>query len=439
MNRPYRLVFILPCLFLAGILLSLSVAAQDSDVNAAVAISVQQDKDIWAGQQVTLNLDLKTTGYSFSNTLFNLPEVSGAFLMQTDSTTIKLTEKIDGQTWQVIRYPLALYPQQAGRLEIPPVNVRFSTSSGFGSTVKDFELQTGTLELTINLPPGVKENELIVTTSSFELSHEWQPVSGTARTGDAITLKVSRRASDISAMLLPPLPVFQANGLAAYPQTPEVTDKTNRGDLSGERIDSIVWVVEKPGSYKIPGIRFQWWDPKNRELKQQIVPGIELEILPSASDSSTMETGSAKNPVSRAWLPMLLSVLAVLSIIGLWTRFGRKAPMHHPNNEKSSFDHLQKACRNNDPSKTHSAIYTWLASIPVSKGVNLSGLTLSEFARLYKDKKLAGELHNLQEVLVKQDGTWQGNNLLKSLQRVRFQINRHKTEQSKIHLAPLNP
>ena len=52
-----------------------------------MSISVEQDQDIWAGQQVTLDLDLKTTGFSFSNTHFNLPEVSGAFLMQTDTTT----------------------------------------------------------------------------------------------------------------------------------------------------------------------------------------------------------------------------------------------------------------------------------------------------------------------------------------------------------------
>ena len=73
---------------LIGLLSPFAVAAQANDVQADVAISIQQSDDIWAGQQVTLNLDLKTTGFSFSNTHFNLPEVSNAFLMQPDSTTI---------------------------------------------------------------------------------------------------------------------------------------------------------------------------------------------------------------------------------------------------------------------------------------------------------------------------------------------------------------
>jgi len=76
-------------ILLFGLLLPLSVLAQDNDVKADVTISIQQDQETWAGQQVTVNLDLKTTGFSFSNSHFNLPEVSGAFLMQTDTTFLK--------------------------------------------------------------------------------------------------------------------------------------------------------------------------------------------------------------------------------------------------------------------------------------------------------------------------------------------------------------
>ncbi len=317
MNKHLR-TFIL----LSGLLLPLSLLAQDNEVRAGVSISVEQDQDIWAGQQVTLDLDLKTTGFSFSNSHFNLPEVDGAFLMQTDTTTVKLTEKIDGQDWQIVRYPLALYPQKAGQLEIPSINVRFTTSAGFGSEEKAFEFQTEPLELTVKLPPGAKPGDLVVTTTSFDLEHDWQPARAITKTGDAVTLTVSRRAVDISAMLLPPLPVFRAEGLASYPQTPEINDKTDRGDLTGVRIDSITWVVEKPGTYEIPGIRFQWWDPDNRELKQQIVPGLSLDILPSEEESVVGTVKNDKQSSGNSW-PVLFLFLTGLAGI-LWLRFGRK-------------------------------------------------------------------------------------------------------------------
>ena len=426
-------------ILLFSLLLPLSVFAQNDDVKADVAISIQQDKETWAGQQVTVNLDLKTTGFSFSNSHFNLPEVNGAFLMQTDTTTIKFSENIDGETWQIIRYPLALYPQKAGLLEIPSIAVRFNTSAGFGSTERAFEFQTEPLQLTVKLPPGVKEGALLVTTTSFELDHNWQPKSGTAQTGDAFTLTVSRRAGDISAMLLPPLPVFRTEGLAAYPQAPEVNDKTNRGDLTGERIDSIIWVVEKPGSYVIPGIRFQWWDPESRELKQQIIPGLNLDILPSPTDETSADKIDKPGESDSDYLWFLIVLFVASASAFLWFRFKPSTEQHNVETEKSTFSTLQKACKNNQPGQTHSALHAWLEWSSPALSPDSRIVTLSAFSRACDDAQLSTELDHLQQAIISSDNKWQGKELLNSLLRIRHQINKQKIVQSKTRLAPLNP
>ncbi len=434
MNRHLRTIVVL-----VALLLPLSVFAQDSDLKAGVDISIQQQQEIWAGQQVTINLDLKTTGLSFSNSHFNLPEVSGAFLMQTDTTTIKLSENIDGQTWQIVRYPIALYPQKAGRLEIPPIDVRFNTATGFGSTEKAFDFQTESLELTVNLPPGVKEGDLVVTTSSFELDHNWQPETGTANVGDAFTLTISRKAEDISAMLLPPLPVFRTEGLGVYPQAPEVSDKTDRGDLTGQRTDRIIWVAEKSGQYDIPGIRFQWWDPDRRELKQQIVPGMALDVLPSLVKTTASGAAEQPGPKSRNTLHVLTLLLLAFFIGTTWWRFGRNSTDRQRQDEKSAFARLHKACASNQASTTHSAIHAWLVFFPPANAGYARPTTLSEFARICEDKQLAAELGRLQEALITSNNDWQGDALLISLRDIRRKINKQIKVQSKTRLAPLNP
>ena len=425
--------------FLISLLSPLLVVAENTEVKAGVAISVEQDQDLWAGQQVTLNLDLKTTGFSFSNSHFNLPEISGAFLMQTDSTTIKITEKIDGQVWQIVRYPLALYPQKSGQLEIPPISVRFATSAGFGSPEKAFEFETRVLELTVKLPPGAKAGELVVTTSSFELEHEWQPVSGATKTGDAFTLKVSRLASDISAMLLPPLPVFRTDGLAAYPQMPEVSDKTDRGDLTGVRIDSITWVVEKSGTYEIPGIRFQWWDPLSLELKQQVIPGLSMDIAATASDETPAATAMEPEQKSSQLLYLLILVITVLSVCALWLGLRRGRPDQYPDSEKTTFTRLELACKNSQAGQAYSAIHAWLEFSSLAATDNSHTVTLSDFACSWDDRQLAAELENLQAALVTSTSDWHGDGLLSSLQRIRRKISKQKAVQSKTHLVPLNP
>ncbi len=434
MNRLLQQV-----LLLAGLWLPLCVFAQDNDVKADVAISIQQHQETWTGQQVTVNLDLKTTGFSFSNSHFNLPEVSGAFLMQTDTTTIKFTEKVDGDIWQVIRYPLALYPQKAGQLEIPSIAVRFTTSAGFGSTEKAFEFQTEPLQLQVTSPPGVKDGELFITTTSFELSHDWQPQSGAAQTGDAFTLTVTRRAGDISAMLLPPLPVFQAEGLAAYPRTPEVSDRTNRGDLTGERIDTITWVLEKPGTYEIPGIRFQWWDPGKRELKQQIVPGMQLDVQLSPADRIATAPSAQPEQTDTSHLWLLVTVFATFSAFFIWFHFRPKSHAQTVDTEKSAFATLQKACRNNNTAEAHSALHAWLIWVAPVVSPGSSAITLGEFAQICENTQLTAESAHLQEALISSNNTWQGNELLSVLQDIRGRINKQKTVQSKAHLTPLNP
>lgn len=428
-------------ILLTGLLLPFIVFAEDDPVKAGVAVSIDTSGETWSGQQVTLNLDLKTTGFSFSNTHFNLPEVAGAFLMQTDTTTIKLSETVGGESWQILRYPLALYPQRPGQLDIPSIAVRFITSSGYGSEEKSFEFQTESLQLTVKSPPGVKEGDLVISTTSFELEYDWQPESVTARSGDAFTLTVTRRADDISGMLLPPLPVFQVDGLAAYPQAPEVKDKTDRGDLTGERIDSTIWVIEKSGVYNIPGIRFQWWDPVSRELKQQIIPGLDLDVMPSPGVSDTTAVG-AESAKADKYLWLLATVLAMMAAMFLWLRFGPGKSMtsrQSVDTEDASFARLRTACNAGQPAQAYSAIHNWLVWYSTVFSSSAHRLTLTEFAQVCNDPRLGAELNQLQEALVHADSSWQGDQLLASLLRVRREIRQQETSRSTAQLAPLNP
>ncbi|MGD9022108.1 MAG: hypothetical protein PVF46_09945, partial [Lysobacterales bacterium] len=400
MNR-----FLLTATAIAGVLMSPLAFTSGGGVESAVAISIQAGQETWAGQQVTVDLDLKTTGYSFSNAHFNLPEVAGAFLMQTDTTTLKLTERINGTSWQIVRYPLALYPQKSGRLIIPPIDVRFTTSAGFGSAEMAFELQTEALELNVSLPPGAKEGALLVTTASFELDHSWQPVSGTASIGDAFTLTVTRRVKNISAMLLPPLPVFQIEGLSVYPQAPEINDRTSRGDLTGERIDSVIWIVEKPGSYAIPGTRFNWWDPEREELQQRIVPGLSIQATAPATRAGSLDQLADDETGPSRLYPALLIALAGMLGIFTWLRIRHRDRNTQP--EKAAFSRLLKACRNNQPGQAYDAVHEWLGFYPAATGRKYA--TLDAFARAWRMENLARESERLQQALTADDTQWRGS------------------------------
>ena len=238
-------------------------------------------------------------------------------------------------------------------------------------------------------------------------------------------------------MLLPPLPVFTANGIAAYPQTPEVTDKAIRGDLVGERIDTITWVVEKPGSYKIPGIRFQWWDPQTGGLRQRLVPGIEFEANASSRQNVTESTGKNGNPVSGSIRNGMVVAVVVIAFVALWIRL--KAGSTPAANEKTAFQGLQKACRGNHAIQTYSAIHTWLTHCSPSTGKRDQAVTLAAFARSIEDEQLAFELEKLQQAIISPDASWHGEKLLGRLKSAHQKLQVQKTAKLKPNLAPLNP
>jgi len=293
----------------AALLLTALPAGADQ---AAVRAGLDEDAAPWTGQQVVVNLDLETDALSFANVFFNLPEVEGAFLMRPDTSTLKLTESREGETWQVLRYPLALFPLVDGEITVPPISVRFDTTRGFGSTSETHALNTEAFTITVRRPPGLADNSLVVTSPRLEITPTWTRPSEPVQAGDAWTLEVRRRANAVSAMLLPPLPVYETDGLAAYPEAPEVNDRANRGSLVGERVDRITWIVERAGAYRIPDIRFQWWDPAAERLEDLTVTGVTFDAAaaPGQTTAATPATAAGERGNVAAWLGTLLLALA---------------------------------------------------------------------------------------------------------------------------------
>ena len=117
-------------LALTLLMISDGILASDN-LQGEIRLQPAREGTVWVGQELELNLDLLSTGFSFGGQHFNLPEVSGAYLLQADSSTVKLSEQRDGETWQGLRYSLLLYPQREGQLSVPSFEVSFTASAGY--------------------------------------------------------------------------------------------------------------------------------------------------------------------------------------------------------------------------------------------------------------------------------------------------------------------
>lgn len=407
-----------------------------------------RSEPVWVGQELELYLEIWSDGFSFSGQSFVLPDVPGGFLLQPDSSTLKLNEKRGGASWQGLRYTFLLYPQRAGLLEVPAFDIRFSARAGFGTEPASFVFRTEPLTVESKLPPGADPGGLLVTSADFRLDASWRPerpVEGPIdlRVGDALTLEVVRRAGDVPGMVFAPLPRFEIDGLSAYPDRPEVNDRVNRGELTGNRTDRVTFVCEREGSFEIPGLTFQWWDPVDEVLETREIDPLRIEVAANpafAGSGSAAGEGGGLSRSAAAWavilvaavlLGLLLRRLApqVLRWIENWRRRARE---RREASEPWAFRQVRNACRAGDPARADAAIRRWQARS------GRTGVSLLEWAGESGNTALRSAALRLQESLA--DGSaenWQGAELVGLLEQQRRQPGR--PEQDPHDLSPLNP
>jgi hypothetical protein len=427
-----------------------TAAALAAGPQAEVRFFAEPQETLWVGEEATLNLELWSDGFSFGGQTFSLPEVKGAFLMQPDATTVKLSERRGGTTWQGLRYPLLLFTQRGGRLEVPPFDISFEVSTGFGQPVSKFEFRTPPLTVEARLPPGVQQGELLVTSSAVDFESSWTPQPAgdeplQLRVGDALSLRVERRAERVPGMVFPPLPVFEVEGLAAYPDKPRVADRVDRGALVGMRSDSIIYICEQEGRYELPAIRFQWWDPQRQALSEQLVEPLTVEVVanPAFGAGPAPGAGADEIPARRfgAWKTLGAALLALALLLYPGRRLARRLGAgwrawraRVEAGEAWAFGRVRRACRGSDAGEAYRAISTWLGRIGGAGRMT----TLTELARVLGDDGLSEHSRQLQVAMLNQgEASWNGPKLIGALQRARNRL--FHSEGSSGSLRPLNP
>lgn len=392
-----------------------------------VRLSVETEKQLWVGQRVLVHLELLTTAFSFSGQRFDLPQINGGVLIQTDSSTIKLTERIEGEQWQILRYDLSFFAQREGELEIPPIDVHFSASAGYGQPTTSYDLKTDRLTLRARMPPGADPTQPVVTSPRLNIEEQWQPDQDTFKVGDALTRTITISAEDVSAIALPAVPRQPIDGIELLAKPPIVEDKTDRGSLTGRRQEQISYLFQRAGSYQLPAWNISWWNPRSEKLEQHEFQARTFEIAPNpaAQHRSGATTTSARSKAVR-WWPWVVSAISLIAIAAASVRWilplWRRRQAAYLLTEPARFKRALTACRGNDPAQAYRAVSEWLSSTPVSRSV--------AFEQSWTEMQMA---------LVSSSDNWSGRSLADTLARMRNEMLSRTRQERRWTLAPINP
>lgn len=410
-------------------------AATALAIESRVAASLDPVGPVWVGERVTLRVDLKTEGLSFRGQRIRLPEIPGALLLEDSVTTVMLSEEIEGETWQVLRYEYPVFLQRSGRVEIPPVEVEFSAVAGFGSEPESFRSKTPRLSLSARAPEGVTDLGGIVTTSRFSVRVDLEPDSVGLRVGDALTRKIVRQAVDVTGMAFAPLPVADVPGIAVYDKSPEIAETRNRGEMTGSRTDTTTYVLQQPGRFVIPGFELQWWNPETRVLRSESVPALEIEVEANPLLSGGAEKADAALSTIRR-RPGLVAAIGLGAIAsGLWLR--KRVPelklwVEHwqaarREGEPARYRALLRACRSNEPALAYNALMHWRAGRE------------EPAAGWLEEGSFALEIERVQGALIRGDSSWVGRPLAVAVRQARRDQRRMRESVARRKLVALNP
>jgi hypothetical protein len=420
------------------LLLILTTPAAADDPPARVRSELSPRDSAWVGQRVTLAITLSTPDLFAGVPSFDMPDVAGAVVLPPAGSAVVGSETIDGESFTTQRHEFAIYAQRAEVVRIPAFVIRFESNSGFGTPAINRDVTTTDVSFTARTPPGAEGLGVVIAARNLKVRDEWQPEPKSVKVGDAFTRTVTVTADDVPGMVFPAFRLGGVDGLAAYPKEPAVNDHSERGSLTGERVESITYVCEAAGNATIPSRSLTWYDLDASKLKTVKIPGRTFAVAPAVSSVST--SNSPAPPKRPRWWQAAAAVAALLTICGLlaarfWPVLAGWAA-NRAECESRYFGAFGRACRSDDPHRAYVALLQWLD--------RFRGLSLDEFTRLAGEPRLTAAIADLTDrVYVRPNARppagWSGNHLFSLVARTRRGL-RSSTVRCASHALPhLNP
>lgn len=330
----------------------------------------------------------------------NPPAPAGATVEKLDQDKQYQTER-NGQTYQVLEQHYAVFPEQPGNLDIPPVTLRAVTpdpnqaqrGSGSGNSAfnddffrdafrnsplaqqmlnddffndpfgmmnsgKPVNLRSNSLQFNVGHIPAAAQGKTWLPARKVSLSDSWQNNPPRLRTGEPSTLTLTVTADGLTGEQIPAIILPDIPGVRVYSEPAQAESRTNGEQVTGTSTQTFTLIPEQTGEVKLPAISLPWWNTQTQTPQTAELPGRTLNIaqgsgssaappaasLPAAPSASmtpapTRTTSDNSSSSQPAWLTRSGIELAGTALLAALLATGVYWRRRHP--QQASFDSLQ--------------------------------------------------------------------------------------------------
>jgi BatD DUF11 like domain len=435
------------------LVLALAAAAYPAagqELKPLVRAKVAPANGIVVGQTVRLSVEVLAPNYFTSSPDFPEFELKNAIVVLSAEPAQNFSEKNGGIFYAGIRRAYLIYPEQAGSYTLPPAQIGVSFADKPPHSMKaDGSLPALTFRASI--PAAAQGLDYFLPTTRLSVQQRWRSPLTDVRVGDTLDRTITITADKLQGMLIPQLTLDAPQGIRVYLEQPDVEDqKTDRGEfLGGRRVETVKYLIEKPGDYVLPSVELTWWDLTSQRLRKETLPEVRFSAVANPESATELPPPvEAPQPVAntvRPWrkyahlirIGWPWAVGAFLLIWLLWRNVPRAIRWlsarrrEYRGSERAQFRELIRDCKRNDPAETYKALLIWMAS--------RGGGDLEDFLAESDDPTLEQEVRALGACLYSGDSQrgWSGSALGEALKKQRrFRVLRAERQ---VSLPPLNP
>ncbi|GLS29536.1 Oxygen tolerance [Mesorhizobium albiziae] len=360
-----------------------------------VRVDVLTAPPIVAGQQVQVQVDVLVPNFFMSSPQFPNLDIPNAIVTLPDVRAENLVENIGSDSYSGIRRLYFVTPQLPGDYVLPSAVITFTYAAVPGQA-SNGSVTLPPVKFTVAGVPGAPTgNVAAATTLTVTQTLDREPKD--LKSGDTLVRTVTAAAEGMEAMMIP-VPEFSApEGVRIYPHDPVLSDKGG----SSQRIDRVTYAFDKPGSYVLPAVEIDWYDPASQKHQVAQAPEIAVSVADSAAFTPAIAPPPApEQPAPAAWKTWVkywpwAAAVAGFALLTWLTR--RMLPrlsawrharhLAHEQSEAAYFRRFQDACKSGRLPEIYSALDSWsrrTGIVPVSAWLERNGdeATLAEFGRL---------------------------------------------------------
>lgn len=347
----------------AAALLAGPSAAQEKAPEGPVLKTDFQQTEAIAGQPLSLRLTVLVPTFMPSPPDWPSFEAPNLLVRLPEGSTTPTSETLDGKTWSGITRHYRISPMVPGRFQLPPQEVTVTFADPQTRAPVNAVLTTEAIDFNGTLPAGAEGLDPFVAAADLKLTQDVEGDPAQMAPGQSLKLTLSAEVQGVSPMFLPPLlPQIAIEGIAAYPAEPVVEERSNRGQLSGSRRESVTLVAEGGGSGRVPPVRLDWYSLETNQIETASVDGFDVSVKgPPAGAGDARDWWSTGLAAVAALAGLAVAALALRWATPRLRRWFGHRRHTWQQSEPYAFRALEAVVRRRDQDALRPALDTWAA------------------------------------------------------------------------------